>query len=370
MMAALTGKRATSLGLFVLRGGKASGILVAATFPKGTFFGPPSVEVGPSEEPRESATRLMESLGLSDQKKSLRPLDLKLVYYAKEVRHDEHLFTVKAPSGYKVPKGYRWVAPSKAFGSFLLSGHKRGLLKIFPKVFPQGPRALDHVPVEHPSGLVVLCDFDGTVTQTEASLAILRKFVPEKLKKYEGPWMRKEISTHDCLGYQFTMMGISDDVMARFAAENVPLRPWFKEFVRWCAKEGIGLVVTSSGVDLYIRAILKKNKLGKVPFVADRMHWVQGLGPLVEEGFYNIDCDWCGNCKVGLLDLYRDMKKKIVYVGDGETDECPARKADLVVARAHLLKFCKKEGIAECDPFETFVDVRNAIEKRYFKRKN
>ena len=367
MIATVTGKRATSLGLFVLQGGKTSGVLVATKFPRGSFFRPPSIDVGPLEEPKDRAYRLMEKLGLGARKKYLRSLDLKLVFYAKEVRHDEPLFAVKASSGYKAPKGFRWVAPSEAFGSFLLSGHKRGIVKLFPKVFPQGPQALDHKPVEHPSGIVVLCDFDGTVSEIEASIAILRHFIPGQWEKYERPWLEREISTHDCLGYQFTMLKVSVEKMARFASENIGLRDGFKEFIAWCRTQGHGLVITSSGVDFYIKAILEKNGLGEVPFVADRTHWVEGIGPIAEEGLFNEDCDWCGNCKLDLLKLYHSRKAKVVYVGDGATDECPASKADMVLARAKLLEFCKKEELANCHPFETFFDVRKAIEERYKK---
>jgi 2-hydroxy-3-keto-5-methylthiopentenyl-1-phosphate phosphatase len=367
MMAPVKLMRAASVGLFVLRGGKSEGVLVVDKVPKGSFFRPPSIEVGPREDPKDKAVKALEGLGLGTQIRSLRSLDVKLVYYAKEVRHDEHLFAIKAPSRYKVPKGYKWVTPSKAFVSFLLSGHKRGLIKLFPKVFPQGLRDLDHVPVEHPSGIVVLCDFDGTVSEVEASLAILRHFIPGQWERYERPWLEKEISTHDCLGYQFTMLKVPVEKMARFASKTIGLREGFKEFVTWCRTKGHGLVITSSGVDFYIKAILDKNGLGDIPFIADRTHWVDGIGHIAEEGLFNEDCDWCGNCKLELLELYRGRKAKIVYVGDGATDECPATKADLVLARAALLEFCKKEELGNCLPFRDFFEVRKAIEERFEK---
>jgi len=366
-MAPVTWKRTVSAGVYVLRGGKFKGVLVSVEVPKGSFFRPPSIEVGPDEDPQNKVVAILEGLGLGTQRRSLRPLGMKLVYYAKEVRHDEHLFAVKVPSGYRAPKGYRWQTPPKAFGSFLLSGHKRGLIRLYPKVFPQGLQALDHVPVEHPSGIVVLCDFDGTVSEVEASLAILRYFIPGQWERYERPWLEKEISTHDCLGYQFTMLKVPVKEMARFASDNIRLREGFKEFVAWCRARGHGLVITSSGVDFYIKAILNSNGLRGVPFIADRTHWVDGIGHIAEEGLFNEDCDWCGNCKLELLKLYRGRKAKIVYVGDGATDECPASKADMVLARAKLLEFCKKEKLGNCLPFITFFDVRKAIEEKYEK---
>jgi 2-hydroxy-3-keto-5-methylthiopentenyl-1-phosphate phosphatase len=366
-MAAVELKKKATVGLFVVRSGKSEGVLVHDTVPRGSFSRPPYGEVGLAEQPKEKAAAIIEGLGLGANKRSLKTLGIKLVYYAQEIRYDEHLFALKAPSGYKAPKGYKWQTPRKAFGSFLLSGHKRGLIKLFPRVYPQGMKALDHVPVKHPSGIVVLCDFDGTVSEVEASLAILRHFIPGLWEKYERPWLEKEISTHDCLGYQFTMLKVPVEKMARFASENINLRNGFKEFVEWCRTQGHGLVITSSGVDFYIKAILDHNGLGDVPYLADRTHWVDGIGHIAEEGLFNEDCDWCGNCKLDLLKIYHDRKAKVVYVGDGATDECPASKADLVLARTKLLEFCKKEELGNCIPFETFFDVQRAIEQKFEK---
>jgi 2-hydroxy-3-keto-5-methylthiopentenyl-1-phosphate phosphatase len=360
-------KRAASAGLYVHRGGKNEAVLVYDKVPKGSFSRPLFVDAGREEEPKIKAIAALDELGLSGYKSSLKTLGMKLVYYAKEVRHDEHLFGIMVPSGYKAPEGYKWLTPHKAFGSFLLSGHKRGLIKLFPKVFPLGMKALDHIPVKHPSGIVVLCDFDGTVSEVEASLAILRHFIPGQWERYERPWLEKEISTHDCLGYQFTMLKVPVEKMARFASHNIGLRKGFKEFVAWCRAQGHGLVITSSGVDFYIRAILEHRGLGDVPFVADRTHWVDGIGHIAEEGFFNEDCDWCGNCKLDLLKLYHGRKAKVIYVGDGATDECPAAKADMVLARAKLLEFCKKEKLGNWLPFENFFDVRKSIEEKCIK---
>jgi 2-hydroxy-3-keto-5-methylthiopentenyl-1-phosphate phosphatase len=363
MMAPFKLKKAASAGLYVHRGGKNEAVLVDEKVPKGSFSRPLQFDAGPEEDPKEKVIRALDGLGLGSKESSLKTVGVKMVYYAKEVRHDEHLFAFKAPLGYKAPRGYKWLTPTKAFGSFLLSGHKRGIIKLFPKILPLGMKALDHIPVAHPSGIVVLCDFDGTVSEVEASLAILRHFIPGQWEKYERPWLEKEISTHDCLGYQFTMLKVPVEEMARFASHNIGLRKGFKEFVAWCRAQGHGLVITSSGVDFYIKAILDHNGIGDVPFIADRTHWVEGIGHIAEEGLFNEDCDWCGNCKLDLLKLYRNRKAKVIYVGDGATDECPAAKADMVLARARLLEFCKKEKLGNCFPYETFFDVRKAIEK-------
>ena len=360
-------KMARSVGLFVLKQGARPAVLVRSRIPDGEFQRPHSFGLGPDEDPRSRILLTLSECGLKVNENDPRSLDLKMVYYNKEVRHDEHLFAVEVPPRLKAPKGFRWVTPKTAFRSFLLSGHKRAMMGLFPKVLGKDFWALDHVPVKHPSGIVVICDFDGTVTDKEASLAILRRFAPGRWERYEKPWLERKISTHDCLGYQFTMMDASVEEMSRFAAGEISLRNGFKKFVTWCRKKGIGLVISSAGVEFYIRAILKKNGLVDVSYIADRNHWVEGIGHIAEEGLYNADCDWCGNCKLELIKLYRSRGAKVVYVGDGKTDECPCAHADEIFARAGLRDFCAREKIDNCMPFETFDDVKRGIEIRYEK---
>ncbi|MCZ6615431.1 MAG: hypothetical protein O6920_06600, partial [Chloroflexi bacterium] len=54
---------------------------------------------------------------------------------------------------------------------------------------------------------------------------------------------------------------------------------------------------------------------------------------------------------------------KVFYVGDGVTDLCPARKADLVFARSRLLEECRAEGLAHIE-LRDFSDVIAELERR------
>jgi 2-hydroxy-3-keto-5-methylthiopentenyl-1-phosphate phosphatase len=52
---------------------------------------------------------------------------------------------------------------------------------------------------------------------------------------------------------------------------------------------------------------------------------------------------------------------RVALVGNGSSDLCGARLADLVLARDILLEHCKREGIA-CAAWESFEDVRAVLE--------
>ena len=52
--------------------------------------------------------------------------------------------------------------------------------------------------------------------------------------------------------------------------------------------------------------------------------------------------------------------RQIAYVGDGWSDRCAAKAADLVFARASLAQHLAEEGV-DYVPFEDITDVREGL---------
>jgi 2-hydroxy-3-keto-5-methylthiopentenyl-1-phosphate phosphatase len=357
-----------SVSVIVFRKEPIRFLLLERSPEKGHMFLPITATLEEGEPPERAAQRAVKDIGLEVAIMDLVDLGHSLTYYARETKHLQKVFGVEASVDLEPGKvgehlTSRWTSFEEGLRLLTLTSHKKALVKLMlGKVYPDAPVAtgyvsmFEHVPVEHPSGVVFMCDFDGTVTIGEASIAILKTFAPEAWEEYEEAWLRKELTTHECLGLQFTIIGSPIEEMAQFVAENVELRPGFKEFVPWCKRNGHGLVITSSGIDFYIKAILDRHGLGAVPFLANRAIWIKDQGLVIEEGMVNEDCDECGNCKAQLVEHYQARDAMVVFVGDGITDECPAKEADRVFARRSLLEYCEKEGI-EAVPFESFDDV-------------
>jgi 2-hydroxy-3-keto-5-methylthiopentenyl-1-phosphate phosphatase len=63
----------------------------------------------------------------------------------------------------------------------------------------------------------------------------------------------------------------------------------------------------------------------------------------------------------------------IMYIGDGISDRCPVRFADIVFAKGRLIRYCQEQNIPYHE-FRTFDDVRSRLElilqqKRIRKRR-
>jgi len=339
----------------------------------GHMFLPVTGQVEGDEGAAGAAVRALEKIGIKATEDDLVDIGHKLTYYARETKYEQSVLALEAPpdldlGGKHKDTTVHWASFESALRMLTLTAYKKAIIKaLSERIAPRSPVALgsvdmfDHVPVSHPSGMVILCDFDGTVTVEEASIRLLKAFAPAAWERYEKAWLEKKLTTHECLGLQFTIITAPFEELCQYVAENVELRQGFAEFVSWCHAKGHGLVITSSGIDFYIKAILERHDLGAVPFLANRGIWVKDQGLVIEEGMVNEDCDQCGNCKTRLVEQYQARGARVVFVGDGITDECAASKADTVFARRSLLEFCIKEGV-ECKPFEDFNDILKGLE--------
>ncbi|MCX7597328.1 MAG: archease, partial [Armatimonadetes bacterium] len=55
-------------------------------------------------------------------------------------------------------------------------------------------------------------------------------------------------------------------------------------------------------------------------------------------------CPDCANCKLDHLTRLRSHFRRIIYIGDGHSDLCAARHADVVFAKSHLAEILSAEG--------------------------
>mgnify|MGYP001486955070 CR=1 FL=1 len=76
-------------------------------------------------------------------------------------------------------------------------------------------------------------------------------------------------------------------------------------------------------------------------------------------------CGRCGTCKNKILNDYRLMYEKIIYIGDGHSDICPSRCADLVFAKEVLLKKCEEEGTTPYQPFHDFRAISEYLKHNF-----
>jgi len=193
----------------------------------------------------------------------------------------------------------------------------------------------------------VFCDFDGTITRRDVGYHLYRHFSGGKNQELVEQWKAGHLSTRECLRQEAAMVHATEEEIIRFL-DRFELDEGFPPFVELCRANNIDLTIVSDGLDFYIKHILDRHRLSRVPVMANIGRMENG-GLYVEFPYHNHTCRRCGNCKGERIREYRDARRsqtRIVFVGDGYSDICAVREADVVFAKKDLEEYCGKNDIA------------------------
>jgi 2,3-diketo-5-methylthio-1-phosphopentane phosphatase len=208
-----------------------------------------------------------------------------------------------------------------------------------------------------PLTYVVFSDFDGTIAKYDVGDTMFSRFgdVNVCIASFES-YRRGEISARECWAQGFrTLRQVTEESFTAFAMEQ-PIDSAFHPFVEYCSSKGIPVNVVSDGFDAYVDTIMEREGLGSLPRFVNTMVF-HGDGT-VSPQFPHTDaeCLQCANCKRNRIVTGAGDNDVIVYIGDGVSDFCPARYADIVFAKDTLVAYCETQNIT-FHRFTTFSDV-------------
>ena len=218
------------------------------------------------------------------------------------------------------------------------------------------------IPTTHRKPWTMLLDFDGTITVRDADVVIAeavlgkdRGFIEALITQYE----QLRITTADYFERYLERLQLTPEEVASHAG-RVPLRPGLGELIAWCEAAHIDVHVASEGLDVYIVPILAGVVAGELPLTCNSAGW-DGVGYHVARAPGGESCARCLTCKGALTRRLKAAGRSVVIVGNGASDLCGARHADLVLARDTLAAHCQRESIAHVQ-WSTFEDVRAALQ--------
>lgn len=202
----------------------------------------------------------------------------------------------------------------------------------------------------------IFADFDGTIALPDVTDMMLQRFAAPEWVAIESDWLAGAIDAATCMRRQIALINASTEQL-QSALDEVAIDPDFPEFARWCSAQNISLTVVSDGVDYFIRAILTRHGLGDIPIFANALN-SDGLHHQLELPWFEQTCTpQQGVCKCAVT---RAASDPIIFVGDGRSDECVSRVADVVFAKRRLADFCIRTG-RRFTPFTTFADVHAGV---------
>ena len=215
-------------------------------------------------------------------------------------------------------------------------------------------------PVTHAPRTIVVCDYDGTITLEDTGIAAMQELAPAEGMVIEMAWQRGEMSSKECLRREFGLLRMAEDEFRAWVLGK-SVDPHFPAFVRRCRASGVDLFILSDGLDLYIQWTLDKLGLAVIPFAANRA-WFEGQRLEIAFPWASAECDTCACCKRDHIDRLRARFDRIIYIGDGQSDYCASRHADVLLAKGGLARHCSKRVFAFTE-FGDFADVTAILEQ-------
>ena len=209
--------------------------------------------------------------------------------------------------------------------------------------------------------LLIACDFDGTITERDTLHLIVEAYGTHGLWEEIQPRLNAgEVSLEQAMQEEFDSVRATPEQVRELVLREAGLRRGFPEFVRWARERDHRLIVFSSGFRSVIEAALE--------------HWgIAGLQVVSHEARFSAEgcrlvwsdrgdvCEECGRrCK--RHDLRRHSRgERLVYIGDGISDRCGARMADVIFARAMLADDLERDSIRFIR-FEDFDGIRERLD--------
>lgn len=221
----------------------------------------------------------------------------------------------------------------------------------------------------------VFMDFDGTVTVRDVGNDVFGRFSGGRNQEAIDRYHDERLSAHDLFQIEAALAGAvsHDELNALIDAEVID--DGFVRFIAFCRTRDLDPCILSDGLDYYVDRILLRSGAGEVPRFANHLRLIgavpasdasqagDGAGRVtlaLEFPAGNADCDRCACCKRNIMLGRAGEEDVIVYVGEGYSDRCPARYADLVFAKKSLQTYCQNENISYL-PYTTFDDVRTQL---------
>lgn len=207
--------------------------------------------------------------------------------------------------------------------------------------------------------MLVLCDFDGTITSHDVTNLLWDRYgLPEWRDRLLPPYRAGLKTTLDLMDAGWRVIARPEQELLAVVRGQTGLRPGFVELVERARVRNWQLHVVSCGLDWYLRGFLPDG----VPFTSYAASLEDGWRVRLPDG-----CELPSGTdfKVHVLDTLRAGQPAMptVFIGDGQNDLPIARACDKVFAvrGSTLATLARREGLP-VEEFETFHSVLSSLE--------
>jgi len=209
--------------------------------------------------------------------------------------------------------------------------------------------------------LVVFVDFDGTISKGDVGNEFFLRFGGKVCEMLVEEYRAGKMSARECFRREIDAMGGISRAEIDAFVDSQRIDPAFKEFVAFCKDRDVKFHIVSDGLDYYIYRILEANGISGVSIFSNILE----ISPADASGrsalsisfpHSDAECGVCACCKRNIVLSHAGDQDVIAYVGEGFSDQCPVRYADIVFAKDTLQTYCQQQNISY-HLYASFADV-------------
>ena len=207
--------------------------------------------------------------------------------------------------------------------------------------------------------MLFVIDFDGTLSVGDTVDAMLERFADDRWEDLETDWLDGKITAIECMKQQLDLVEVDQVTLENFFrgiqldASFIPFHKYISQFSK--------VAIVSDGLDHAIDVATRNAAIPAMPIYANKLSFKPN-GVSISYPYQNPDCK-AGNgvCKCQIAEkLSAGVGGPVVLVGDGKSDYCLAKYADVVFAKGKLITHCEKENIP-FRRFQTFAEVLEVV---------
>ena len=207
---------------------------------------------------------------------------------------------------------------------------------------------------------VVLCDFDGTISDQDSLNPIYRQYATCGTK-FAEQWERGEVGTREEMIETFQCIHASRAQMEN-ALDEINLDAGLMDLLAFCNRERLPFVILSDGLEWYIRYLLGKAGVEDVPVYANQIRFLSDGGFAFEFPWFSPENPRRGLHKPAIVKKYQSEGYRTIFIGNGGSDEDAVWKADAVFAKEPLYSYCVIHGI-QAKHFESMTELADCWKK-------
>ena len=199
--------------------------------------------------------------------------------------------------------------------------------------------------------MLAFLDYDGTLTTHECNEIVLQRFVGDAWRPLEAEAQADRMSHAECFDRQIGLIRAPRaELLGALVAEAEPA-PGLAAFLAELEARGGRPVVVSAGLREAIAAVLEPRaaaaRRAATPASSSAAARTAARRTTSRSATCSATARAAGQaaCKGAVLRGLRRPGELVLVFGDGASDLCPAREADLTFARGHLAERCADEGL-------------------------